>query len=250
MDPISESRVLGDVLAYEPPFYYAREEYEVTRVLGATAKLEVGRAMDFDSAVACTQTVTMGTASASGTFTITVKGQTTAPIAFGANVAAINTALDLAVVRAGWDGGDVVFTQVGGDSMVTTNTFIFNVTRGNPADLIFDTRLLLTAGGAEAVITIATTVAGELATNKMVATTTANSDCILLAEVSLVDLINADGEALRRPFLVRGPSIVNVDQIFPQIASGTLADLITALVALGIQCRTQPQITSYGTPSA
>lgn len=248
--PISEPRVLGDVLLYEPPFAYAREEYEVTRVLAATAKLEVGRAMDFDAAVAAVQTVTMATASASGSFTITVKGQTTAVIAWNATVAQINTALDLAVVRAGGVAGDIVFANVGGDSMVSTNTFTWLNSLGNPADLVFDTRLLLTAGAAEAVIAIATTTAGELATMKMVATTTANADSILLQEVSLIDLQTAPGQVLRRPFLVRGPSVVNVDQIFPQVAAGTIADLITALVALGIQCRREPTATETGTPSA
>lgn len=248
--PISEKRNISDVVLFEQPFEYCREEYVVTRVLAATEGLEVGRAMDFDAAVAAVQTVTMATASASGSFTITVKGQTTAAIAWDATVAQINTALDLAVVRAGGTAGDIVFANVGGDSMVSTNTFTWLNTLGNPADLIFDTRLLLTAGAAEAVITIATTTAGELATYKMVAATTANTDCILLAPVSLDDLQNADAEALRRPFLVRGASVVNVDQIFPQVAAGTEADLITALAALGIQCRQQSDYTETGTPSA
>lgn len=250
MDALSEGRVVGDVVKMEADLYYCREEYTVTRVLAATAGLEVGRAMDFDAAVAAVQTVTMAAASASGSFTITVKGQTTAAIAWGATVAQINTALDLAVVRAGGTAGDIVFANVGGDSMVSTNTFTWLNTLGNPADLIFDTRLLLTAGAAEAVITIATTTAGELATHKMVAATTANTDSILLAPVSLIELQTADGEALRRPFLVRGPSIVNVDQIFPQVAAGTEADLITALVALGIQCRQQSDFTETGAPRA
>lgn len=250
--PISEPRTLGDVVLseYGVAHGYCREEYEVTRVLAATVGLEVGRAMDFDAAVAAVQTVTMAAASASGSFTITVKGQTTAAIAWNATVAQINTALDLAVVRGGGTAGDIIFANVGGDSMVSTNTFTWLNTLGNPADLIFDTRLLLTAGATEAAITIATTTAGELATMKMVAATTANSDAILLAPVSLTDLQNASGQELRRPFLVRGPSIVNVDQIFPQVAAGTIADLITALTALGIQCRRQCDITSTGTPSA
>lgn len=247
MNPISEGHALGDVLLYEPPFHYAREEYEVTRVLLATAGLEIGRAMDFDAAVAAVQTITMAAASASGSFTITVKGQTTAPIAWDAVFGVINAALDLAVIRAGGVAGDIVYA---GATFVTTGTFTWLNSLGNPADLIFDTRLLLTAAPAEAVVTIATTTVGELATNKMVAATTANADCILLAPVSLTDLINADGEALRRPFLVRGPSVVNLDQIFPQVAAGTMAQLITALTTLGIQGRREPIETSYGTPSA
>jgi len=97
---------------------------------------------------------------------------------------------------------------------------------------------------------IATTTAGELATGKMVAATTANSDCILLEAVSLDQLQNGVGVELRRPFLVRGPSVVNVDQIFPQIAAGTEADLITALETLGIQCRTEAEMTETGLPTS
>lgn len=250
MDSKSEGRVLGDVVLYEPPFFYSREEYEVTRVLAATEGLEVGRAMDFDAAVAAIQETTVTGTIASGTFTITVKGQTTAPIAWDAIVTVINTALDLAVVRAGGTAADIVYSNVGGDKLFSTNLMTWVNTLGNPADLIFDTRLLLDASGDECTCTVHTTQVGELAIMKMVASTTANVDSVLLEAVSLTDLINADGEALRRPFLVRGPSVVNVDQMFSQVAAGTLADFITALEGLGIQCRREPVYTSTGTPSA
>lgn len=241
MDSITEPRVLGDVLLYEPPFEYSREEYVVTRVLAATAKLEVGRAMDFDAAVAAVQTITMGTASASGTFTLSFRGRTTAPIAWDATLAACKAAFELI------SGGVTVTFSA---TFATATTITFANTVGNIPEITADTRLLLTAGAAEATASIATTTVGELATYKMVATTTANTDCVLLEEVSLTDLLNGDAESLKRAFLVRGPSVVNVDQIFPQVAAGTLADLITALVALGIQCRQQSAYTSTGAPRA
>lgn len=235
-----ESRVLGDVVVdeFSPGFGYCREECVVTRVLAATKKLEVGRAMDADAAVAAVQTITMAAASASGTFTLSFRGRTTAPIAWDAALGVIKTAFELI-------SGGVTVTFSATFANATTITFANTV--GNIPEITADTRLLLTAGAAEATASIATTTAGELATYKMVAATTANADSILLEEVSLVDLKNADAEALKRAFLVRGPSIVNIDQIFPQIAAGTEADLKTALNALGIQTRKEATIISRGT---
>ncbi|HUS72614.1 MAG TPA: hypothetical protein VMY06_06055, partial [Sedimentisphaerales bacterium] len=227
-------------------FEYARQEFEVTRVLAATVGYEIGEGMGPEAgAVAAVQTVTMAIASASGTFTITVKGHTTAPIAWNATVAQVNTALDLAVVRSGGVAGDITFANVGGDSMVSTNTFTWLNTLGNPADLIFDTRLLLTAGGVEAAATIATTTAGELTTNSNTLTS-ASCTRVLLAPVSLIELQTGDGESLRRPFLVRGPSIVNSDQL--HFSAGTLAAGIAALAAVGIQSRSQAAIADVGLP--
>jgi len=240
---ISEGKVLGDVLKYELPYGYARQEFEVTRVLAATVGYEIGEGMGPEAgAVAAVQTVTMAVASASGTFTITVKGHTTAPIAWSANTAAIQTALDLAVVRAGGVAGDITYA---GATFITTGTFTWLNTLGNPADLIFDTRLLLTAGGVEAAATIATTTAGELTTNSNTLTS-ASCTRVLLAPVSLIELQTGDGESLRRPFLVRGPSIVNSDQL--HFSAGTLAAGIAALAAVGIQSRSQAAIADVGLP--
>lgn len=235
-----ESRVLGDVVVEEfsPGFGYCREEFVVTRVLAATKKLEVGRAMDTDAALAAVQTITMPAASASGTFTLSFRGRTTAPIDWNAALGVIKTAFELISGTA-----TVTFSA----TFATGTTITFNIADGNVPEITADTRLLLTAGGLEATATIATTQAGKLATYKMVATTTANTDCILLEEVSLADLKNEDAVALKRACLVRGPSIVNIDQIFPQVAAGTEAALKTAIEALGIQTRKEPAIISRGT---
>lgn len=242
---LAETKVLGDILKYEPPMGYARCEHSVTRVLAATAGYEIGEGMGAEAAaVAAVQTVTMATASASGTFTITVKGHTTAPIAWDANTAAINAALDLAVVRAGGAASDIIYA---GATFVTTGTFTWLNTLGNPAELTFDTRLLLTAGGVEAAATIATTTAGELTTNSNTLTS-ASCTRVLLAPVSLIELQTGNDESLRRPFLTRGPSIVNSDQL--HFSAGTLAAGIAALLAVGIVSRSQAEITETGTPRA
>jgi len=239
MNPITEDKVLGDVLLYEPPLAYAREEFEVTRVLAAVAGYEVGECMGAEAAaVAAVQTITMGTASASGTFTLSFRGRTTAPIAWDAALGVIKIAFELI-------SGGVTVTFSATFANATTITFANTV--GNIPDIVPDTRLLLTAGAAEATAAIATTTAGELTANKNTLTA-ASINSVLLEAVSLTDLQNASGEALRRPFLVRGTSIVNQDQL--HLSAGTLADAITALEALGIQCRPEPTATETGTPRA
>lgn len=256
---LTEGPAIGDIVLYETPMSYAREEFEVTRVLAATEGLKVGRAMDFDAAVAGVQTYQTETAAPEtwvadgGTYRLGYRGYWTTPLAWNDTVATMNTALDILVALSGGSAGDIVFANVGGDLLIKTNTFTFLNSLGNVPDIVLDLRLMTDAtypgrpmtGHA----TLLTTTAGELATMKMVASTTANADSILLEAVSLEDLQNASGEALRRPFLVRGPSIVNVTAIYEQVGAGTIADLITALEALGIQTRTEPTETSEGTPS-
>lgn len=259
MTTLTEGSALGDIVLYEAPSHYAREEFEVTRVLAATEGLQVGRAMDFDAAVAGVQTYQTETAAPEtwvadgGTYRLGYKGEWTTPLAWNASVATINTALDVMVALSGGSAGDIVFANVGGDLLIKTNTFTFLNSLGNVPDVVLDMRLTTDATYAGRSMhghsTITTTTAGELATMKMVASTTANADCVLLEAVSLTELQNDTGEALRRPFLVRGPSIVNVTAIYEQVAAGTIADLITALEALGIQTRIEPIETVTGTPS-
>lgn len=239
MNSIKEEKVVGDLVLYEPPMAYAREEFEVTRNLTASEGYEVGEGMGAEAAaVAAVQTITMSVASASGSYTLSFRGRTTAPIAWDAALAVIKTAFELI------SGGVVVTFSA---AFVTTATITFANTVGNIPDITVDTRLLLTAGADEATASIATTTAGELTANKNTLTA-ASINSVLLEKVSLIDLQEASGEALRRPFLVRGNSIVNQDQL--NISAGTLADAITALEALGIQCRPQASITETGTPRA
>jgi len=140
MSSISEGRVLGDVLKYEAPLYYCREEYEVTRVLAAAAGLEVGRAMDFDAAVAAVQTYTSTGTADGGTYMLGYKGQWTTALAWNANIAAINAALDIMVALSGGTAGDIVYA--GGVLLQTAGTFTFLNTLGNVPEIAIDARLL------------------------------------------------------------------------------------------------------------
>ncbi len=249
MSSISESKVLGDVVKYEDPLNYAREEFEVVRNLTATSGYEVGTPMGpCAAAVAAVQTYTCTGTADGGTYQLGYKGEWTTILAWNATVAQINAALDVMIVLTGGTAGDIVFANVAGDALVSTNTFTFLNTLGNVEDIVIDARLLTDGGvSMHGDSAIATTTAGEL-TTQYEDLTTASCTAVLLESVSLDELNNGDAEALRRPFLVRGPSIVDVDQVFAEASAGTEAALITALEAVGIQCRTEPDITDTGTP--
>ncbi len=240
MSSLANVKRLGDIVKYESPMQICREEYEVTRVLTAVEGLEVGRGMDFDAAVAAVQTIGCAMVADGGTYRLGFRGIWTAPIAWNANAAAIKTAFELI-------SGGVVVTASAAFANATTLTFANTV--GNIPEVVCDARLL-TDGGLSMVgdVAITTTTVGELATMKMVAATTANIDSILLEPVSLEELQNDSGEALRRPFLVRGPAVVNATEVTAQCAAGTVADCITALAALGIDGREESAFTEEGTP--
>ena len=245
MSTIVKGPALGDVVLYETPAKICREEYEVTRVLLATQALEVGTPMDFDAAVAAVQTITMGTASASGTFRLGFRGIWTAPIAWNAVLATIKTAFELIS-----DGVVVTFSA----AFINGTTITFANTVGNIPEIVYDGRLNLTAGAVEATATILTTTVGELATMKMIAAAAADVDAILVERVSLTDLQNASGEALRRAFIMRGHVVLNASVIAAEgrrqtAAFGTAAATATALIALGMNARVEP-LTDEGTPSA
>ena len=246
MAEIVKPIAIGDVILYEAPMHYCRCDHEVTRELAATVGLVAGQAMDFTAAAAAAvQTVTMVAASAGGTFRIGYKGRWTTPLAWNDVFGVINAALDIMVALSGGAAGDIVYA---GATFISTGTFTFLNTLGNPETIVTDTRLLLTAGAVEAVATIATTTAGELTTGKEWATTTANADSILLEPVTLADLQGANGQSLRRSFLTRGPSVVNVDAV--TCPAGTVAALDAALLALGIVSQYEPTNTTTGTPRA
>lgn len=262
MSTIKKGPALGDIVLYETPREICREEYEVTRNLTATIALEVGTPMDFDAAVAAVQTYTTngGFVADGGTYRLGFGGYWTTPLAWNASVATINTALDVMIVLSDGSAGDIVFANVGGDLLISTNTFTFLNTLGNVPEVVLDLRLITDGGVAYPAnfadrSTILTTTVGELATMKMIAATAAASDCILLERVSLEDLQNASGEKLRRPFIMRGHAVVNATAINKQGVAqtatyGTVAATVDAYVALGINARTEADFTNKGTPSA
>lgn len=242
MSTIEKGPALGDIVLYETPRDICREEYEVTRNLTATRALEVGTPMDFDAAVAAVQTITMATASASGTLRLGFRGIWTAPIAWNASLADLKTAFELIS-----DGVIVTFSA----AFLNTTTITFANTVGNIPEIVYDGRLNLTAGAVEATATILTTTVGELATMKMIAAAAADVDAILLERVSLEDLQNASGEALRRSFIMRGHVVLNATKIAAEgrrqtATFGTAAATRTALVALGMEARLEPINTDTG----
>ena len=252
MSTITKGPALGDVVLYETPREICREEYEVTRVLAATRALEVGTPMDFDAAVAAVQTLTVVTLVADGgTYRLGFQGIWTAPIAWNATLATMKTAFELI---SGTHGG-VAVTVTFSAAFANAITCTFLNTVGNVPEIILDDRLL-TDGGVDmsGSGSFATTTVGELATMKMIAAAAADVDAILLERVSLEDLQNAGGEALRRSFIVRGHAVVNASVIAAEgrrqtAAYGTAVATQTALVALGIGARLEP-LTDEGTPSS
>ena len=261
MSTIEKGPALGDIVLYETPLSIPREEYEVTRVLAATLPLEIGTPMDFDAAVAAVQTYTTngGFVADGGTYRLGYKGYWTTILAWNDNVAAINAALDVMVALSGGTAGDIVTANVGGDLLISTNTFTFLNTLGNVPEILLDLRLMTDGGVVYPAnfadqSTMLTTTVGELATMKMISATAGNADSILLERVSLTDLQNASGEKLRRPFLMRGHCVVNATEIAKQgvrqtAAFGTAVQLQTALVALGFNARLESEMTDEGTPS-
>ena len=258
MATIVKGPALGDIVLHESPMRMCRTEYEVTRVLAATLPYEVGTPMDFDAAVAAVQTYTTngGFVADGGTYRLGYKGYWTAALAWNANVAAINAALDILVALSGGAAGDIVHANVGGDLLISTNTFTFLNTLGNVPEVLLDERLLTDATVPINVgSTILTTTVGELATMKMVAALAANVDAILCERVSLVDLQNASGEKLRRSFIMRGHCVLNATKIADEgrkhtPAFGTAAATMAALLALNMNARLEPVMTNEGTPSA
>lgn len=241
MVTLTEGSAIGDVVLFEEPMAYARDEYEIVRDLLATAGIEAGTVLEnsIATATAAVQTITMATASASGTFRLSFRGVWTAPIAWNATAGTIKTAFELI-------SGGVIVTFSAAFTDAATITFANTV--GNIPEVKYDPRLNLTAAADPAVATIATTTVGELADHAEPCVTGAQAFAILLEAVSLTDRVNASGESLRRAVLVRGPSIINSTAMVLD-AGATRADAVTALEALGIQTRTEPTVTVEGTPT-
>lgn len=255
----TEGTALGDVLLYEAPMGYARDEYEIVRDLLATEGISAGTVLENSIATATAGVQTYSTETGGetwiadgGTYRLGYKGYWTTPLAWNASIATTNTALDVMVALSGGTAGDIVAANVGGDLLIATNTFTFLNTLGNVPEVTLDVRLLTDATYAgrsfQGHASIATTTVGELAAHAEPCVTGAQAFAILLEAVSLTDRVNASGEKLRRAVLVRGPSVINSDAMV--LGTGAVrADAVTALEALGIQTRTEPTVTVEGTPS-
>ncbi len=255
MSVSSKVVTIGDVILSEESRHYCRGDFEVTRDLAATVGLVPGQAMDFTAGAAAavqTYSTLLARVADGGSYRLGYKGFWTIALAWNANVAAINAALDIMVALSGGTAGDIVHANVGGDLLIATNTFTFLNTLGNPEDIAMDFRLLTDATfpgiSLQGYGLMTTSTVGELTTMKEWATTTANIDSILLEPVSLLDLQGARGSQLKRSFLVRGPATVNADAI--TCPAGTVASLVAALLALtpSIVGQREATMTNKGTP--
>lgn len=240
--PKTEGIVIGDVVKFELPMAYCRQEAVVGKITGATAKLPVGQLMEPSAAVAEVQTSTVGSLMTGGTFRLGYKGQWTADIAFDASVAETKTALELLSTVA---VDDIVQEALHEPDTELTCTWTFAIALGNVPMLQMD---ITNATMATKTVVIVETVTGALVAEKIVCTTGGNCDCILLEEVTLDELKSDWYHELRRAFLVRGSAIVNSDRVTIVVAQKATA--IAALEALGIQFRTEAEQVEIGTPSS
>lgn len=249
MDTRTSPTRLGEVVIWEMPMQQCRDGLQIARILAATEELPVGQLLEtIGAAVAAVQTLTLVAPCPlpdAGTYKLGYKGFWTTALAYDANVAAINAALDVMVALSGGTAGDIIYS--GGVLLQTTGIFTFLNTLGNVPLVRLDARELTDAGiVCEDSASIATTTAGALATDKVVVATAASCDGILAAAVSLRELQEGIGDALRRPVLVRPHAIVNSDN-FTCVAA-ELVGAIAALVTLGFDVRTGVTMQNEGLP--
>lgn len=240
--PKTEGIVIGDVVKFELPMAYCRQEAVVGKITGATAKLPVGQLMEPSSAVAEVQTSTLGALMTAGTFRLGYKGQWTPELVFTSTTAEIKAALEaLSTVEV----DDITPEALHEPDTELTCTWTFAIALGNVPMLQMD---ITNATMATKTVIIVETVTGALVAEKIVCATGANCDCILLEEVTLDELKSDWSHELRRAFLVRGSAIVNSDRV--TIATAQKVAALAALVALGIQFRTEAEQVEVGTPSS
>jgi len=229
--------VLGDVIKLEQPFEYCRAKKRVTRILAATAAMDVGLAMEPSGAVAQVHTYASALAFVpdGGTYRLGYKGQWTGNLAFDLNAAGIKAAFE---ALSTFPAGDQITASA---TCQIADTITWTLT-GTHDEIEIDARLLTDGGVVCSDYALGVTTPGSTALDVKTIATGANCTCILLEKVTLADLI-AEND-IWRSFLVRGPSIVDGDNLSG--AAAQLADAKTALIALGIQIRTEPTIYTAG----
>ena len=234
--------VLGDVVKNEYPMEYCRTNKNVSRDLTATVGLNVGEIMEADTLVAQIHTMTAigATDPDGGTFKLGYKGQWTTAIAFDALVGAVKDAFELLSTVT-----DTITFGAQIDTLGAAPIVITWGTGGQKDEIELDSRLLLDGAvvldGANKPTLLVTTI-GSTTAEVVIAIGTADATCILLEKVTLADLKAKNN--ISRAFLVRGPSIVDSDNLTVLAAEKT--DALIALTALGIQFRTEPTIYSSG----
>jgi len=231
--------VLGDVVKYEMPHELCRLSKRVTRILTATAAMEVGLVVEPSGAVAQVHTYSSVLAFVpdGGTYKLGYKGEWTTPLAFNANAAAIKAAFE---ALSTFPAGDQITASA---TCQIADTITWTLT-GAHDEIELDIRSLTDGGVVCSDYALTVTTPGSTAADVKTIATGANCTAILLEKVTLDDL-KAKND-LYRPFLIKGPSIVDGDQLSG--AAAQMADAKTALAALGITIRTEPAIYSSGLP--
>lgn len=241
MSTQNKETVLGDVVKWENPHEYCRSSLVISRDLTAPAAgLPVGECLEPDTAVAQihTTTNTAGAPTADGgTFRLGYKGQWTTALAFGVTLGDAKTAFELL--------STVTDTITFSASPAITGTTATWATTGPKAEIEWDTRLLLDGAVVCGTLSPVSTI-GSLVASQVVIATGSNATSILLEKVTQAQLLV--GNNIRRACLVRGSSIVDSDQL--TVLAAQKADALTALIALGIQMRTEPSIYQLGPPTA
>jgi len=229
--------VLGDVVKWEQPYEYCRESRIVSRDLAAARDLNVGELCEPDTAVAQVHTfaaIATAPLADAGTYKLGYKGEWTTALAWDANANACKAAFELLSTVT----DTITFSAA---ACITGSTATWT-TSGPKDEIEVDARLLTDGEVTMAGSTMPVTTIGSLVASMVITATGANVTGILLEKVTQADLLV--GNNIERPFLVRGAAIVNSDEctcLAAQKAAG-----IAAMVALGVQMRTEPDILSSG----
>lgn len=229
--------VIGDVVKWELPHEYCRVKKNVSRDLTATVALPVGQLCEPDGAVAQIHTVTTALDPDGGTYKLGYKGQWTTALAWDANAAAIKAAFELLSTVT-----DTITASAAMDNAVTLTW----TTAGQKEEIEYDGRLLLDGAVVILALTIDVSTIGSTAAEMVIVATGGNATGVLLEKVTLADLKASNN--ISRAFLVRGSAIVDSDQV--TVVAAQKATALAALVALGIQMRTEPTIYQSGPPTS
>ena len=225
---------LGDVVLYETPLEYCRVNMRISRDLAAAADIPVGGVLEPDGAVAQVHTYTCTAVADGGTYKLGYKGQWTTALAFDANAAAI---------KAAFEALSTVDDTITASAALVSGTTITWTTNGAKDEIDIDARLLTDGGvSMDGDSAIAVTTIGSTASDAVILATGANADYILLEMVTKEELLV--GNNIERAVLTRGPAVVDWTQCSG--AAAQMAAAKTALIARGIDCRTEATTYSSG----
>lgn len=236
----TKEMVIGDVVKWELPNHLCRKMIPIKRVLAATKALVVGEIMEPATAVAQVHTITTfadAPLADGGTYKLGYKGQWTTAIDWDETLANMKIAFELlsTVTDA------ITFSAAFATAVTATWTTV-----GKKDEIGLDARLLLDGTVAMTSATLTVTTVGSAVTDNVILATGASANGVLLQKVTLDDLKKKN--VIKRAFLVCGDSLVDGNNLFGLAAE--LAGAKTALVALGIRIRTEPDIYQIGPPTS